>query len=280
MSRIGAVVNKVYKGLADPSPEEGTPDSFGTAWRRRIEKFKKDLVNNHTLVIAVYILMALIVLAIIAEAVFQYNVLNSSEVAVEARRAGIDRELQRRKNLIPALSSAAAQYGKHERVLFRHISDSQSLQEAATAGGAGAGHGANSDMTAAMSKLIAFVYNYPVLKATQSVQDLIKEVAETENRVSDAKRDYNQAVEIYNRNRQIIPGKWFAWLYGFKSKPYVGSEELFDVPRINLDVFLESDMAKKGALESPVEDAGMVKSAKAAVDNIVQKSVETNKGGK
>lgn len=100
-------------------------------------------------------------------------------------------------------------------------------------------------MTAAMSKLIACVYNYPDLKATQTVQDLINEVAKTENRVSDAKRAYNQASEIYNQSRLIVPGRWFALLYGFKAKPYVVSEENFLVPEIELNVFLENDVVQK-----------------------------------
>jgi LemA protein len=75
---------------------------------------------------------------------------------------------------------------------------------------------------------------YPDLKATLSIQDLIKEASNTEDRIAEAKKEYNKECEVYNQYLSVFPGNVFAFVYRFKPLPYIGMEEDLKVPLIDL----------------------------------------------
>ena len=94
----------------------------------------------------------------------------------------------------------------------------------------------NSILEKAMSGLIALAEQYPDLKATQSFEALINEVSDTEDRIAKAKQEYNAASERYNQYQTTFPGNVFAFIYRFKSLPYIGLEEELRVPEFDLSM--------------------------------------------
>ncbi|MHC4497093.1 MAG: LemA family protein, partial [Planctomycetota bacterium] len=95
---------------------------------------------------------------------------------------------------------------------------------------------------------------YPDLKATQSVQDLIMEASNTEDRVADAKREYNKACEIYNQFISVFPGNVFAFIYRFKFVDYIGlKEEEIDIPVIDLNIARAENVTAETVTESDTE---------------------------
>src|SRR5205085_9002922 len=53
-------------------------------------------------------------------------------------------------------------------------------------------------LSSALSRLLVVVERYPELKATANFRDLQAQLEGTENRISVARRDFNQAVQAYN----------------------------------------------------------------------------------
>jgi LemA protein len=67
-------------------------------------------------------------------------------------------------------------------------------------------------LSTALGRLLAIVENYPDLKSNQNFLALQSQLEGTENRIAIARRDYIEAVQIYNTELRTIPGRWWAKL--------------------------------------------------------------------
>ena len=74
---------------------------------------------------------------------------------------------------------------------------------------------ANQDaLSSALSQLLVTVERYPELKSSQNFITLQSQLEGTENRISVARRDYIEAVKIYNTELRTFPGRiWKAIMY-------------------------------------------------------------------
>ena len=80
------------------------------------------------------------------------------------------------------------------------------------------------------------VENYPDLKANTNFINLQDELAGTENRISTARRDYNNAVKSYNAKIKTIPTNIVAAMSGFDEKEYFKADDSKkEVPSIDFN---------------------------------------------
>ena len=69
-------------------------------------------------------------------------------------------------------------------------------------------------LTSALSRLMVVVERYPDLKANQNFLSLQSQLEGTENRIAVARRDYIEAVRVYNTELRTFPGRlWAMTLY-------------------------------------------------------------------
>lgn len=91
------------------------------------------------------------------------------------------------------------------------------------------------ELSSALSRLMMVTENYPDLKANQAFSDLRVELEGCENRISEARRVYNEDVKEYNTSIQKIPGSFFAW--GFTKSSYFEADEGADkAPKIKFNL--------------------------------------------
>jgi len=70
-------------------------------------------------------------------------------------------------------------------------------------------------LSSALSKLMVVVERYPDLKASQNFLALQSQLEGTENRIAVARRDYIEAIKLYNTEIRTFPGRlWVMILYG------------------------------------------------------------------
>ncbi|WP_454062675.1 LemA family protein [Candidatus Nitrospira salsa] len=128
--------------------------------------------------------------------------------------AQIEVQLTRRYDLIPNLVETAKAYMKHEReTLEAVISARNQASNAAKQASAQPEDvmaiqglvGAEGMLTGAMGRLFAVMENYPDLKANENMMQLTEELTSTENRVAFSRQAYNDAVMIYNTERERFP---------------------------------------------------------------------------
>ena len=84
---------------------------------------------------------------------------------------------------------------------------------------------AQAQVSGALGRLLAVAENYPQLKAVQNFSDLQAQLEGTENRITEARRQYNEAAQGYNTGRARFPRVIFASLFGFKERPYFEADK-------------------------------------------------------
>jgi LemA protein len=163
-------------------------------------------------------IIAAILIGLLLMFIPSYNNFVGLEENVDKSYAQIENQLQRRLDLIPNLVNTVKGYAEHEEEVLTAIADARSRlagadspEEEATA---------NSELSGALSRLLVVVENYPELKADQQFTQLMDELAGTENRISIARKDYNDQVSEYNRKVKSFPGVLVANITGFDEKEY------------------------------------------------------------
>jgi len=73
-------------------------------------------------------------------------------------------------------------------------------------------------LTQALGRLMMVTENYPQLKANQNFLDLQAQIEGTENRTTVARKDYNDAVQIFNVSARSFPTNIFANIFGMTAK--------------------------------------------------------------
>ncbi len=163
-----------------------------------------------------------------------YNNLVGLSETVKTQQSNIETQLQRRADLIPNLVNTVKGSSLHESSIIDEISNARaslsgasSLKEKANA---------DSELTSALNRLMVVVENYPDLKANAQYSSLMDELAGTENRITVARKDYNDAVKVYNQKTKTFPTVIIANLFGFKESEYFeASEGAEKVPQVSFE---------------------------------------------
>ncbi len=163
-----------------------------------------------------------------------YNSILTKSEEVDGKFADIDTQLQRRADLIPNLVNTVKGYAKQEQDVINSVTEARSKLAGATSIEDKAS--ANTELSNALNRLLVVVENYPDLKSSQNYIQLSDELAGTENRIRNARSDYNKAVKEYNLSIKKFPANIIAGMFNFESKPYFeASEGSQKVPEVNFD---------------------------------------------
>jgi LemA protein len=152
-----------------------------------------------------------------------YNRFVGQEEAIKAQWAQVENQLQRRNDLVPNLVNTVKGYASHEQQVFQAVADSRArLAGASTPEQKIA---AANEQSAALSRLLLIVENYPQLKANEQFNRLMDELSGTENRIAVERMRYNERVQEYNTTRRRFPANVTANLFGFKEYPFFKAPE-------------------------------------------------------
>ncbi len=181
------------------------------------------------------VLLAIVILALIIGGMIgsSYNRLVALDTAITGSWAQVENVLQRRNDLIPNLVNTVKGYAKHEKAVFDDVADAR----AKLAGAKSINEKVNaySQLDGAISRLLAISENYPQLKANESFEKLMDELAGTENRIAVERKRYNEIVQEYNTTVRSFPGNIIAGMTGFKVKDvyFKAEEKAKEVPKVN-----------------------------------------------
>ncbi len=164
-----------------------------------------------------------------------YNGLVGLGQQVDSQWAQVETQYQRRYDLVPNLVESTKGILTQEQEVFSQIAEAR--QGYAGAGNTSQKVEAASQMESALSRLLVIVENYPELKSNETVQDLMVELAGTENRVSVERKRYNDSVRGYNTKVKTFPTMLVANMFGYNEKPYFEAIEAAEsAPEVNLDL--------------------------------------------
>ena len=133
--------------------------------------------------------------------------------------AQVETQYQRRIDLVPNLVSTVKGAANFEQSTFKAVTEARSSwAQAKTIGDRGQEIQAAQTFDSSLSRLLVTVEAYPQLQATQAFRDLMTQLEGTENRISVARKDYNDAVFSYNVGVRSFPGVLSAKIFGFVSE--------------------------------------------------------------
>ena len=84
---------------------------------------------------------------------------------------------------------------------------------------------AQGEVGSALGRLIAISENYPDLKANQNFLELQAQLEGTENRITVARKEFNEATQAYNTLVRKFPANLVAKMFDFEQKPYFEADE-------------------------------------------------------
>jgi LemA protein len=143
-----------------------------------------------------------------------YNGLVTAKTEVETKWAQVDNQLQRRGDLIGNLVETVKGAAGQEQAVFGDIA--QARAQMAGARTPEAGIAAAQGMDGAIGRLLVVIENYPQLRSMETFQQLMDEIAGTENRIATERMRYNDTVRDYNIRVRAFPSNLFAGAFGFR----------------------------------------------------------------
>ena len=146
------------------------------------------------------------------------NTIPTEEEQAKAAWSEVQNQYQRRAELIPNLVETVKGFATQEREVLTQVTEARAkatsihvdandltdpekvkqLQDAQNA------------LSGALGRLLAVSENYPDLKSNQNFLALQSQLEGTENRIAVARRDYIEAVRVYNTELKTFPGLLWA----------------------------------------------------------------------
>ncbi|MDE3166246.1 MAG: LemA family protein [Acidobacteriota bacterium] len=163
--------------------------------------------------IVIAILAAFLVLGASVRYVSGRRELAAQRDAIAAAWTPVSSALDRRAELIPALTRTFHGSAFHDAPVLQELAASAAALGAART--AGEKMRAYDRLSAALSRLLLLTERYPQLRAGADYQHLQDELARTENQVFVERRKYNEAVQKYNTAIGQFPNNIVAAIGGF-----------------------------------------------------------------
>ena len=149
--------------------------------------------------------------------VVNYNNIPKLDENVKEKWSQVQNQYKRRADLIPNLVETVKAYASHEKSTFVEVTEARSkvsqinldtnnlnpqmLEQFSQA---------QAGLSSALSKLMVVVEKYPDLKANENFKALQSQLEGTENRITVARKDFIEAVKLYNIELRTMPGKLVA----------------------------------------------------------------------
>ncbi len=175
----------------------------------------------------ILIVIAAVILCIFFWFKGTYNNMVNTRENVAAQWSNVENQYQRRLDLIPNLVSTVKGYAAHEENTLTEVINARAkatqmqisidqLDETTLK----KLNNVQSELSSALSRLMAISENYPNLKANQNFLDLHAQLEGTENRIAVERRKFNDVARNYNSYIRQFPRNILAGMFGFTPKPY------------------------------------------------------------
>ena len=182
--------------------------------------------------IIVGLIVGLFVLGIVSWGIKTYNNIVGLQEGVTSQWGNVETQYQRRADLIPNFVNTVKGAAEFEQETLTRVIEARAKATQVTidptnmtAENLQQFQAAQGELNSALSRLMVVVEKYPDIKATQNFRDLQVVLEGTENRISVARREFNEVARQFNTFIRRFPANMIAGWYDFNAKPYFESME-------------------------------------------------------
>jgi LemA protein len=169
-------------------------------------------IVNRIMVARIGLLVALLGVALTLSGC-GYNTIPTLEEQAKARWGDVQNQYQRRADLIPNLVETVKGYAAQEKSVLTSVIEARAkatqvkldASQLTDPEKVKAFADAQNQLTGALGRLLAISENYPDLKSNANFLALQSQLEGTENRIAVARRDYIEAVRVYNTALRTFP---------------------------------------------------------------------------
>ena len=186
-----------------------------------------DFLKKHKTIVIIAVLAIITMWGISA-----YNGLVSMDEGVQTKWADVETQYPRRADLIPNLVNTVKGYAAHESETLQAVVEARAKATSMNIDPSNMSaeqianfQKAQDGVSSALGRLLVTVEKYPDLKANENFRELQSQLEGTENRISVARRDYNEAARKYNTTLRSFPKNILAGMFGFEKKAYFEAQE-------------------------------------------------------
>jgi LemA protein len=142
-----------------------------------------------------------------------YNTIPTLEEQAKARWSDVQNQYQRRADLIPNLVATVQGYAAQEKNVLTAVIEARAkatqvkvdVSQLTDPDKLKAFQDAQNQLSGALGRLLAVSENYPDLKSNANFLALQSQLEGTENRIAVARRDYIEAMRVYNTALRTFP---------------------------------------------------------------------------
>jgi LemA protein len=165
-----------------------------------------------------YLLIALSVFAVFY-LISTYNWFQTSLTRIKASIQDIGNQLKRQASLIPNLESSAKGYLKHEKGIFKSLTDARkAVDTAAKSGKMSDITKASDSLSKVLPKIQVLVESNPEIKGEKVVSKLMDELRDTSDKLMYARRTLIDLSADFNQKVLVFPSNMVANLFKFKQQ--------------------------------------------------------------
>ena len=157
-----------------------------------------------------------------------FNTIPTNEERAKAAWSEVLNQYQRRADLIPNLVETVKGFAAQEKDVLTSVVEARAKATSVQVSPEMLNNpdafkqfqDNQANLSGALSRLLAVVENYPDLKSNQNFLALQSQLEGTENRIAVARRDYIEAVRVYNTSLKTMPTMLWKWFWFRSNEPY------------------------------------------------------------
>ena len=181
-----------------------------------------------------FILIGIVALIILIGGWFMkgYNGMVNEDENVNLQWSEVENQYQRRLDLIPNLVNVVKGYASHEKETLEGVIEARAKATQTTIDPSNMTEEqlanfqkVQDGLSGALNRLMVVVEKYPELKANENFLQLQAQLEGTENRITVARKSYNNAATIYNKKVRSFPNNMLAGIFGFSVRPQFKAQE-------------------------------------------------------
>ena len=172
------------------------------------------------------------------------NTIPTQDEQVKAAWGEVQNQYQRRADLVPNLVATVQGYAQQEKSTLTAVTEARASATHVSVDASTitdpekfkAYQEAQDKLSGVLGHLLSITENYPDLKSNQNFLALQSQLEGTENRIAIARRDFNEAVRVYNTSLRTFPTVlWAKTLYS-SQKPaqiFTAAPASQEAPKVN-----------------------------------------------